>query len=63
MKKEKAKKIIEVEKKKTDNSDVVCFRLPYYIRAYCMHQKEYYGIDRSNIIRIAMSEYIKRNPL
>jgi hypothetical protein len=63
MKKEKAKKLIEVEMKKTDNSDMVCFRLPYYMRCYCMHQKEYNGVDRSNIIRIALAEYIKKNPL
>ena len=63
MKKGKAKKIIEIEKKKTDNSDVVCFRVHYYMKCYFMHQKEYNGIDRSNIIRMALAEYIKRNPL
>ena len=51
------------EKKKTDNSDLVSFRMPTYMDAYFQHHKNYNGIDRSNLLRIMIADYIKKNPL
>ena len=51
------------QKKKTDNSDLTAFRIPIYMENYFQHYKNYNGIDRSNLLRIMIADYIKKNPL